>query len=64
MPAQTFAYLRVSKLDQDLEKNKLDILKLAHESVHKDIFRFIIRHAGSHHAELVQNHEKGPPRSA
>lgn len=31
MPEQTFAYLRVSKLDQDLEKNKLDILKLAHE---------------------------------
>lgn len=31
MPGQTFAYLRVSKLDQDLEKNKLDILKLAHE---------------------------------
>ena len=27
---QTFAYLRVSKLDQDLEKNKMDILKLAH----------------------------------
>jgi DNA invertase Pin-like site-specific DNA recombinase len=26
---QTFAYLRVSKLDQDLEKNKMDILKLA-----------------------------------
>jgi hypothetical protein len=28
---QTFAYLRVSKVEQDLEKNKLDILKLAHE---------------------------------
>ncbi len=28
--AQTFAYLRVSKVDQDLEKNKMDILKLAH----------------------------------
>jgi DNA invertase Pin-like site-specific DNA recombinase len=28
---QTFAYLRVSKAEQDLEKNKLDILKLAHE---------------------------------
>jgi DNA invertase Pin-like site-specific DNA recombinase len=27
----TFAYLRVSKVDQDLEKNKMDILKLAHE---------------------------------
>jgi DNA invertase Pin-like site-specific DNA recombinase len=27
---QTFAYLRVSKIDQDLEKNKMDILKLAH----------------------------------
>ncbi len=27
--AQTFAYLRVSKVDQDLEKNKMDILKLA-----------------------------------
>jgi DNA invertase Pin-like site-specific DNA recombinase len=31
MPGQTFAYLRVSKVDQDLEKNKMDILKLAHE---------------------------------
>lgn len=29
--SQTFAYLRVSKLDQDLEKNKMDILRLAHE---------------------------------
>ena len=29
---QTFAYLRVSKLDQDLEKNKLDILKLANDA--------------------------------
>lgn len=29
MEAQTFAYLRVSKVDQDLEKNKIDILKLA-----------------------------------
>jgi DNA invertase Pin-like site-specific DNA recombinase len=28
---QTFAYLRVSKVEQDLEKNKMDILKLAHE---------------------------------
>jgi DNA invertase Pin-like site-specific DNA recombinase len=28
---QTYAYLRVSKADQDLEKNKMDILKLAHE---------------------------------
>ena len=28
---QTFAYLRVSKAEQDLEKNKMDILKLAHE---------------------------------
>ena len=27
---QTFAYLRVSKMDQDLEKNMMDILKLAH----------------------------------
>src|SRR6266849_4101199 len=27
----TWAYLRVSKAEQDLEKNKLDILKLAHE---------------------------------
>jgi DNA invertase Pin-like site-specific DNA recombinase len=26
---KTFAYLRVSKIDQDLEKNKMDILKLA-----------------------------------
>ena len=32
MPEQTFAYLRVSKLDQDLEKNKSDILKLANEA--------------------------------
>lgn len=32
MPGQTFAYLRVSKLDQDLEKNKLDILKLANDA--------------------------------
>ncbi len=31
MEAQTFAYLRVSKLDQDLEKNKIDILKLAND---------------------------------
>jgi len=31
MTGQTFAYLRVSKLDQDLEKNKMAILKLAHE---------------------------------
>ena len=28
---QTIAYLRVSTLDQDLEKNKTDILKLAHD---------------------------------
>ena len=27
----TFAYLRVSKAEQDLEKNKMDILKLAHK---------------------------------
>lgn len=32
MAGQTFAYLRVSKLDQDLEKNKLDILKLANNA--------------------------------
>src|SRR5258708_5850508 len=32
MPGQTFAYLRVSKMDQDLEKNKADILKLANEA--------------------------------
>ena len=31
MTGQTFAYLRVSKLDQDLEKNKLNILKLAND---------------------------------
>lgn len=31
MSGQTFAYLRVSKAEQDLEKNKMDILKLAHE---------------------------------
>ncbi len=29
MDTQTFAYLRVSKIDQDIEKNKMDILKLA-----------------------------------
>jgi DNA invertase Pin-like site-specific DNA recombinase len=27
----TFAYLRVSRIDQDLEKNKMEILRLAHE---------------------------------
>lgn len=32
MTTQTFAYLRVSKLDQDLEKNKADISKLANEA--------------------------------
>ncbi len=32
MSGQTFAYLRVSKQDQDLEKNKLDILKLANDA--------------------------------
>ncbi len=32
MSGQTFAYLRVSKLDQDLEKNKSDILKLANDA--------------------------------
>ncbi len=32
MPGKTFAYLRVSKLDQDLEKNKADILQLANEA--------------------------------
>ena len=32
MPEQTFAYLRVSKLDQDLEKNKADILRLANDA--------------------------------
>ncbi|MGI9058143.1 MAG: recombinase family protein [Ktedonobacteraceae bacterium] len=31
MSARTFAYLRVSKVDQDLEKNKMEILKLANE---------------------------------
>lgn len=31
MSGQTFAYLRVSKLDQDLEKNKADILKLVND---------------------------------
>ena len=31
MSGKTFAYLRVSKLEQDLEKNKMDILKLANE---------------------------------
>lgn len=32
MPEQTFAYLRVSKRDQDLEKNKADMVKLANEA--------------------------------
>ena len=34
MPGQTFAYLQVSKLDQDqeLDKNKSDILKLANDA--------------------------------
>jgi DNA invertase Pin-like site-specific DNA recombinase len=40
MPGQTFAYLRVSKLDQDLKKNKADILKLANE-VHLGHVSFI-----------------------
>jgi DNA invertase Pin-like site-specific DNA recombinase len=31
MAGRTFAYLRVSKVEQDLEKNKLAILHLAHE---------------------------------
>jgi DNA invertase Pin-like site-specific DNA recombinase len=31
MAGKTFAYLRVSKVEQDLEKNKMDILKLAHD---------------------------------
>lgn len=31
MAGRTFAYLRVSKMEQDLEKNKLAILHLAHE---------------------------------
>lgn len=30
IPIKTVAYLRVSTTDQDLEKNKADILKLAH----------------------------------
>jgi DNA invertase Pin-like site-specific DNA recombinase len=30
-PSKTTAYLRVSTTDQDLEKNKFDILKLANE---------------------------------
>jgi DNA invertase Pin-like site-specific DNA recombinase len=29
-PAKTIAYLRVSTIDQDIEKNKADILRLAH----------------------------------
>ncbi len=40
MPGQTFAYVRVSKLDQDLEKNKSDILKLANEA-HLEHVQFI-----------------------
>lgn len=32
MTTHTFAYLRVSRLDQDLEKNKADILKLANDA--------------------------------
>lgn len=31
MAEQTFVYLHVSKIDQDLEKNKLDILKFAND---------------------------------
>jgi hypothetical protein len=42
MPGQTFAYLRVSKLDQDLEKNKADILKLANDA-HLGHVQFIER---------------------
>jgi DNA invertase Pin-like site-specific DNA recombinase len=40
MAGQTFAYLRVSKVDQDLEKNKVDILKLAND-LHLGHVRFI-----------------------
>lgn len=29
--SKTISYLRVSTIDQDLEKNKADILRLAHE---------------------------------
>lgn len=32
MAGQTFAYLRASRLDQDLEQNKLDILKVANDA--------------------------------
>jgi DNA invertase Pin-like site-specific DNA recombinase len=46
MPGQTFAYLRVSKLDQDLEKNKSDILKLANEA-HLGHVSFIEEKIGS-----------------
>ena len=31
MAGRTFAYLRVSRVEQDLEKNKLAILQLAHD---------------------------------
>ena len=40
MPGQTFPYLRVSKLDQDLEKKKVDILKLA-SNLHLGHIQFI-----------------------
>src|SRR5436309_15379109 len=37
---QTFVYLRVSKVDQDLEKNKADILKLS-DDLHLGHVQFI-----------------------
>jgi hypothetical protein len=40
MPGQAFAYLRVCKEDQDLEKNKADILKLANDA-HLGYVQFI-----------------------
>jgi len=31
LPAKTIAYLRVSTIDQNLDKNRADILRLANE---------------------------------
>jgi len=33
LSAKTIAYLRVSAIDQDLDKNRVDILQLANEKV-------------------------------
>lgn len=52
MPGQTFAYLRASKLDQDLEKNKLDILKLANDA-HLGHVLFISGKASWHKRQIA-----------